>query len=107
MSINQRCLERNKIKHRKKYKIWKSPTPLGKISLSCTPPGVRFYISSTRVRNYMNVFHNKLERILYIINATTTAINTYKRLFEFVQREAISFFTLVTKAGEHSIIYSK
>jgi hypothetical protein len=33
-----RCLVRNKIKHRKKYKIGKFPTPLGKISLSCTPP---------------------------------------------------------------------
>ena len=28
-----RCLVRNKIKHRKKYKIGKSPTPLGKISI--------------------------------------------------------------------------
>ena len=55
---------RNKIKQRKKYKIGKSPTPLCKISillklgkphkksyprvseisLSCTPPSVRFYI---------------------------------------------------------------
>ena len=28
-----RFLVRNKIKHRKKYKIEKSPTPLGKISI--------------------------------------------------------------------------
>ena len=28
-----RCLVRNKIKHRKKYKIGKSPTPLGKITI--------------------------------------------------------------------------
>ena len=28
-----RYLVRNKIKHRKKYKIGKSPTPLGKISI--------------------------------------------------------------------------
>ena len=63
-----RCLVRNKIKHRKKCKIGKSPTPLvrfqsfsnsaslvrerlksyprvSEIFLSCTPPGVRFYIS--------------------------------------------------------------
>ena len=33
-----RCLVRNKIKHRKKYEIGKSPTPLGKISI--LPPGV-------------------------------------------------------------------
>jgi hypothetical protein len=32
------CLVRNKIKHWKKYKIGKSWTPLGKISLSCTSP---------------------------------------------------------------------
>jgi hypothetical protein len=30
---NNRCLVRNKIKHRKKYKIGKSPTPEGKISI--------------------------------------------------------------------------
>ena len=28
-----RCIVRNKIKHRKKYKIGKSPTPLGKITI--------------------------------------------------------------------------
>ena len=28
-----RCLVRNKIKHRKKFKIGKSPTPLGKITM--------------------------------------------------------------------------
>ena len=45
--------------------------------------------------------------IKYIINVTTTEINTYKKIFEFGQREVISFFTLVTNKGEHSIIYSK
>ena len=39
----------------------------------------------------------------YIINATTTAINTCKKLFELGQREVISFLTLVTNKGEHSI----
>jgi hypothetical protein len=37
----------------------------------------------------------------YIINVTTTAINTCKKIFEFGQREVISFFTLVTNKGEH------
>ena len=40
----------------------------------------------------------------YIINVTTTEINTRKKIFEFGQREVISFFTLVTNKGEHSII---
>ena len=43
----------------------------------------------------------------YIINVTTTEINTCKKIFEFGQRGVISFFTLVTNKGEHSIIYSK
>ena len=43
----------------------------------------------------------------YIINVTTTGINTCKKIFEFGQREVISFFTLVTNKGEYSIIYSK
>jgi hypothetical protein len=43
----------------------------------------------------------------YIINVTTTEINTCKQIFEFGQREVISFLTLVTNKGEHSIIYSK
>ena len=43
----------------------------------------------------------------YIINVTTTGINTCKKIFEFCQREVISFYTLVTNKGEHSIIYSK
>jgi hypothetical protein len=43
----------------------------------------------------------------YIINVTTTEINTCKQIYEFGQREVISFFTLVTNKGEHSIIYSK
>jgi hypothetical protein len=32
----------------------------------------------------------------YIINVTTTEINTSKKIIEFGQREVISFFTLVT-----------
>ena len=32
----------------------------------------------------------------YIINVSTTEINTCKKIFEFGQREVISFFTLVT-----------
>ena len=39
--------------------------------------------------NY-NVFNK------YIINVTTTEINTCKKIFEFGQRGVISFFTLVT-----------
>ena len=35
----------------------------------------------------------------YITNVTTTKINTCKKIFEFGQREVISFFTLVTKQG--------
>ena len=37
----------------------------------------------------------------YIINVTTTEINTCKKIFEFGQKEVISFFTLVTNKGEH------
>ena len=57
-----------------------------------------------------NVFHHKVQCIKYnkyIINVTITEINTCKKIFEFGQREVISFFTLVTNKGEHSIIYSK
>ena len=43
----------------------------------------------------------------YIINVTTTEINTCKKIFEFGQRVVISFFTSVTNKGEHSVIYSK
>ena len=39
--------------------------------------------------------------------ATTTAINTRKNYLTFGQREVISFFTLVTNKGEHSIFCSK
>jgi hypothetical protein len=46
-------------------------------------------------------------RRFHIINVTTTELNTRKKIFEFGQREVISFFTLVTNKGEHSIIYSK
>ena len=35
----------------------------------------------------------------------TTAINTCKKLFDFGQREVISFFTLVTNKGEHLVWY--
>ena len=45
--------------------------------------------------------------LINIINATTTAINTCKNVFEFGQREVISVFTLVTNKGEHSIIIIK
>ena len=38
---------------------------------------------------------------------TTTVINTCKKLGEFGLREVISFITLVTNKGEHSINYSK
>ena len=41
----------------------------------------------------------------YIINVTTKEINTCKKIFEFGQREIVSFFTSVTNKGEHSIIY--
>ena len=55
-----------------------------------------------------NVFHHKYNVFnKYIINVTTTEINTCKKIFEFGQREVNSFFTLVTNKGEHSIIYSK
>jgi hypothetical protein len=50
---------------------------------------------------YFIIKYNVLYK--YIINATTTPINTCKKLFEFGQREVISFFTLVTNKGEHSI----
>jgi hypothetical protein len=43
----------------------------------------------------------------YIIITTTTAINTCKKLFDFGQRGLISFLTLVTNKGKHSIIYYK
>ena len=43
----------------------------------------------------------------YIIKVTTTEINRGKTIFEFGQREVISFFTLVTNKGEHSIFCSK
>jgi hypothetical protein len=55
----------------------------------------------------MHFFPEKIYSYLfykYIINATTTVINTCKKIFEFGQREVISFFTLVTNNGEHPII---
>ena len=58
-----------------------------------------YYLSKAYITN--NVFNK------YMINVTTTAINTCKKIFEFDQREVISFFTLVTNKGEHSIIYSE
>ena len=48
-----------------------------------------------------NVFYK------YIINATTTAINTSKKLFDFGQKEVICLYTYVTDKGEPSIIYSQ
>ena len=41
----------------------------------------------------------------YIINVTTTEINTCKKIFEFGQRGVISFFTLVTNKGERALYY--
>jgi hypothetical protein len=93
---------------------------VSEISLSCTLPGVRFYMSQPvgeiRISRYFNrisavfqmyfiIKYNVFNK--YIINVTTTGINTCKKIFEFAQREVISFFTLVTNKGEHSIIYSK
>jgi hypothetical protein len=43
----------------------------------------------------------------HIINVTTPAINTCKNIFEFGQREVVSFFPLVTNKGEHSINVNK
>ena len=54
---------------------------------------------------YFIIKYNVFDK--YIINVTTTEINTCKKIFEFGQREVISFFTLVTNKGEYSIIYSK
>ena len=54
---------------------------------------------------YFIIKHNVFNK--YIINVTTAEINTSKTIFEFGQREVISFFTSVTNKGEHSIIYSK
>jgi hypothetical protein len=57
--------------------------------------------------NDLTIVHLSLFYIKYIINVTTiitTVINTGKQIFEFYQREVISFFTLVTNKGEHSII---
>ena len=59
------------------------------------------YMYNTNVQVWDKLFNK------YIINVTTTEINTCKKIFEFGQREVISFFTLVTNKGEHSIIYSK
>ena len=123
---------RNKIKHRTKYKIGKSPTLEGKISIVLftrqTPncfclhsierfPAIYFSIAEVNIRfihmqrisavfqMYFIIKYNVFNK--YIINVTTTEINTRKNIFEFGQREVISFFTLVTNKGEHSIIYSK
>ena len=42
----------------------------------------------------------------YIINVTTTEINTCKQIFEFGQREVISFFTLVTNK-ESTLLFTQ
>jgi hypothetical protein len=55
----------------------------------------------------MQPYLGSISNVFHIINVTTTEINTCKKIFEFGQREVISFFTLVTNKGEHSIIYSK
>jgi hypothetical protein len=41
----------------------------------------------------------------YIINVTTTEINTCKKIFEFGQREIISFFTLLTR--ESTLLFTQ
>jgi uncharacterized membrane protein YccF (DUF307 family) len=69
------------------------------ICLSHLVSAVHLFISPFIIK--YNVFNK------YIINVTTTEINTCKTIFEFGQREVISFFTLVTSKGGHSIIYSK
>ena len=81
-----RCLVRNKIKHRKKYKIGKSPTP--EISLSCTLPGVRLYMSQPegeiRISRYFsrkNVTFRKIAlhhgSVFILINKTTILPHKY------------------------------
>ena len=50
----------------------------------------------------LNVCHKKIQCIhKYIINTITTALNTCKNVFDFGQREVISFFTLFTTKEEH------
>jgi hypothetical protein len=55
---------------------------------------------------YLIIMYNVFNIYIYIINVTTTEIDTCKKIYEFGQREVISSFTLVTNKGEHSIIYS-
>ena len=54
---------------------------------------------------YCIIKHNVVDK--YIINATTTATNTWNNLSYFGQREAICLLMLDTNKGEHSITYSK
>ena len=54
---------------------------------------------------YFIIKYNVFDK--YIINVTTTEINTCTNIFEFCQREVISFFTLVTNKGEHSILFTQ
>ena len=56
---------------------------------------------------YFIMKYNVFNKYIINVTSTTTEINTCKQIFEFGQREVISFFTLVTNKGEHSIIYSK
>ena len=44
---------------------------------------------------YFIIMYNVFNIYIYIINVTTTEIDTCKKIFEFGQREVISFFTLV------------
>ena len=53
---------------------------------------------------YFIIKYNVLNK--YIINVTTTGINTYKKIFEFGQREVISFFTLVTNK-ESTLLFTQ
>ena len=50
---------------------------------------------------YFIIKYNVFNKYI-IMNVTTPEINTCKKIFEFGQREVISFFTLVTNKGEHS-----
>jgi hypothetical protein len=81
-------------------------------------PAIYFFIAEVNIRfihmqpylgsifqMYFIIKYNVFNK--YIINVTTTEINTCKTIFEFGQREVISFFMLVINKGEHFIIYSK
>jgi hypothetical protein len=64
--------------------------------MSTAPPILHARISAV-FQMYFIIKYNVFNK--YIINVTTTEINTCKQIFEFGQREVISFFTLVTNKG--------